>query len=267
MTKYPAHLKFIFIIILLAILTWITPFIVEKVMLHREEQMRKREKTVENFSADDFGNVFKDAFKPVTEGITKVIDDITFVFTAVPKLLQGIENHVNCAGQELNDGYTSGLAVLGVLFKCTGQAITNFFNGNCTIYYVLDIIFGTIYKIFVELPIVLLKAVLGLDLQFIVDLIFDIAIEPVDGLIYGLSGYHITRWPDSVVNLCYKCTGKIKGVEITQGYYDWGSMFNCTNAEIEHASKKMFYSIFPVDRHWGTWARGKHLDGWDDATV
>jgi hypothetical protein len=267
MAKLAAHYKIAIIFVIFVVLLWAIPLFTEKVMQHREEQTNKFMKKygsplIENF---DIGDSLKSAFKPLTEGIDSIIEKIKFVFEAIPRLFQGINSHVDCAGKELNDGYSNGLAVLGILLHCTGQAIVNFFNGKCTIYYILDIIFGTMYKVFIELPIVLLKAILGLDLQFIVDIVFDVAILPVDGLIYGISGYHITQWPDSVVKLCYNCTGTIGGKEITQTYNDWGKMFNCTNAEIEHGTKKIFYSIFPVDGHWATWAQGNHLDGADDA--
>jgi hypothetical protein len=85
-------------------------------------------------------------------------------------------------------------------------------------------------------------------------------------LVSGLLGFHITKWPDSIVNKCYKCSGKINGQDLTLQYYQWGKMFNCTNAEIMHGMYKMIYSVFPIDKHWTTWAKGKHLDGADDAT-
>lgn len=291
MVKYPIHYKIVFIFALLVILTWSIPFIVDKLMLYIEEKSRKNMKKtppiIENFGLDSVGDMGKDMGKIIQDipniikditsagGIGKIVKDIIFIFTslpnlmrnAVPNLMKGINSHVTCAGKELNDGYSNGLSVLGVLLKCTGQSITNFFNGQCTIYYIIDIIFGTIYKIFVELPIFLFKLIFGFDLQFIVDLIFDIVIAPIDGIIYGLSGYHVTRWSDSVINKCYKCTGTINGIELTQSFEDWGKMFKCTNAEIDHASRKIFYSIFPVDNHWSTWFFGKHLDGWDDATI
>ena len=255
MSKYPLHYKVIFVFIFLVILTWSLPFIVKSVMDSRDRQYnrfnQKEGKIIEGMDA--------------LGGIKQIIEDIEFVFKAIPNLFKGIGNHVKCAEKELDDGYTSGLAVLGVLLNCSGQSITNFFNGKCTIYYILDIIFGTIYLIFIEFPLALLNAIIGLDLWFIIDLIYDIAMLPIDGLIYGISGYHIIKWPDSVIDRCYKCTGQIGGKTITQEYSKWAKMFNCTNAEINHASKKIFYSIFPVDGHWNTWARGNHLDGADDA--
>jgi hypothetical protein len=258
MEKLAVQYKIAIVFVILVILLWAVPFFTEKVMEHREEQANKFMKKYGSPLIENFGET-------MGGGIDSIIEKITFVFEAIPRLFQGINSHVSCAGKELNDGYSNGLAVLGILLHCTGQAIVNFFNGKCTIYYILDIIFGTLYKVFIEFPIVLIKAILGVDLQFIVDIIFEVVISPIDGLIYGLSGYHITKWPDSVVNLCYKCSGTIGGKEISQTYNDWGKMLNCTNAEIAHASKKIFYSIFPVDGHWNTWAHGNHLDGADDA--
>lgn len=270
MTKqYFTTYKIAFLILGIIFITWNIPFIVEKVMQHREEQAEKflkkygpEEPLIENFDIKDIGNLLETIFT----GIVKILFLMLQVAMGIPFLLTGIGLHVLCAGQEFADGLTNGLKVLGVLLKCSSQAITNFFNGQCTIYYIIDVIFGTMYKIFIELPIVLLRAILGLDLQFVVDLVHDLVIVPIDGLFHGISGYHIIKWPDSVILKCYKCTGSINGVTLDQTYADWGRMFNCTNSEIFHALYKIFYSIFPVDRHWPTWAKGQHLQGDDDAT-
>jgi hypothetical protein len=186
------------------------------------------------------------------------------IVTGLPLLLTGIGMHFLCGGLEFKDGFINGLQVLGVLLKCSLNSFVKFFNGQCTIFYIIDIICGTLYKICIELPIVLVKNVIGLDLQFIVDLIHDLVVIPLDTLIFGLSGYHITRWPDSIVSNCYKCKGSINGQELELQYYQWGKMFNCTNSEIMHGMYKMIYSVFPIDRHWMTWAKGRHLDGADD---
>lgn len=281
----PMQYKIGILILGILILTYSMPYMVEKVMEHREEQTKKYRKRmglddpiIEGmFSADDIlGPIMgpvKSIFAIVTDmvptifnGILQILMYFLQIVTGLPLLLTGIGLHFLCGGLEFKDGFVNGMQVLGVLLKCGLHSFVNFFNGQCTIYYIIDVIFGTLYKICIELPIVLLKNILGLDLQFIVDLIHDIVIIPLDTLIFGLSGIHITKWPDSVVSNCYKCKGTVNGKELELQYYQWGKMFNCTNSEIMHGLYKMIYSVFPIDRHWSTWAKGDHLDGADDKT-
>lgn len=270
----PVQYKIGLLILGILILTYSIPYMVEKVMEHREEQTKKYRKrmglddsVIEGFGIDDVIGPIKSiaGMVPVIfKGILQILMYFLQIVTGLPLLLTGIGMHFLCGGLEFKDGIVNGMQVLGVLLKCGLHSFVNFFNGQCTIYYIIDVIFGTLYKICIELPIVLLKNILGLDLQFIIDLIHDIVIIPVDTLIFGLSGIHITRWPDSVVSNCYKCKGTINGQELELQYYQWGKMFNCTNSEIMHGLYKMIYSAFPIDRHWSTWAKGRHLDGADD---
>jgi len=285
--KQPISMQYKIGILILGILilTYSMPYIVEKVMEHRKEQEQKYRKRMglddpskEGFlSADDILGPIMGPIKSIVSIVTELVPTIfngilqllmyfLQIVTGLPLLLTGMGLHFLCGGMEFADGFVNGIQVLGVLLKCGLHSFVNFFNGQCTIYYILDIIFGTIYKLCIELPIVLLKNLLGLDLQFIVDLIHDLVVIPLDTLVSGLLGFHITKWPDSIVNKCYKCSGKINGQDLTLQYYQWGKMFNCTNAEIMHGMYKMIYSVFPIDKHWTTWAKGKHLDGADDAT-
>jgi hypothetical protein len=291
----PFQYKIFILIFGIIFLTYITPYLVEKVMEHRKEQEQKYRKRmgldepiVEGLLSA--GDILKPIMGPINtiigtvksigelvtqmvpvifKGILQMLLNLIQLITGLPLLLTGMGQHFLCGGMEFKDGFTNGIQVFAVLLKCSLISFVNFFNGQCTIYYIIDIIFGTIYKIAVELPIVILKNVLGLDLQFIVDLIHDLVVIPVDTLIFGLSGYHITKWPDSVVSNCYKCKGKINGTELELQYYQWGSMFNCTSQEIMNGVYKMIYSVTPLgflDNHWMTWAKGRHLDGWDDRT-
>lgn len=274
--KQPISMQYKIGILILGIivLTYSMPYIVEKVMEHREEQEKKYRKkmgledpVMEGFGIDDLMGPIKSIGQMVPmifKGILQILMYFLKIVTGLPLLLTGMGMHFLCGGLEFKDGLINGLQVLGVLLKCSLNSFVKFFNGQCTIFYIIDIIYGTLYKICVELPIVLMKNVIGLDLQFIVDLIHDLVVIPLDTLIFGLSGYHITKWPDSIVSNCYKCKGSINGQEMELQYYQWGKMFNCTNSELMHGAYKMIYSLFPIDRHWMTWAKGRHLDGADD---
>jgi len=270
----PMQYKLGILILVIIFLTYSMPYIVEKVMEHREEQEQKYRKKmglddpiIEGFGIDDLVGPIKSIGEMVPmifKGILQILMYFLKIVTGLPLLLTGMGMHFLCGGMEFKDGLINGLQVFGVLLKCSLNSFVKFFNGQCTIFYIIDIIYGTLYKICVELPIVLMKNVIGLDLQFIVDLIHDLVVIPLDTLIFGLSGYHITKWPDSIVSNCYKCKGSLNGQELELQYYQWGKMFNCTNSEIMHGAYKMIYSLFPIDRHWMTWAKGRHLDGADD---
>ena len=274
--KQPIPMQYKLGILILGIifLTYSMPYIVEKVMEHREEQEKKYRKkmglddpVIEGFGIDDLIGPIKSIGEMVPmifKGILQILMYFLQIVTGLPLLLTGIGMHFLCGGLEFKDGFINGLQVLGVLLKCSLNSFVKFFNGQCTIFYIIDIIYGTLYKICIELPIVLVKNVIGLDLQFIVDLVHDLVVIPLDTLIFGLSGYHITKWPDSIVSNCYKCKGTLNGQNLELQYYQWGKMFNCTNSEIMHGMYKMIYSVFPIDRHWMTWAKGRHLDGADD---
>lgn len=274
--KQPIPMQYKLGILILGIifLTYSMPYIVEKVMEHREEQEKKYRKkmglddpVIEGFGIDDIIGPIKSIGEMVPmifNGILQILMYFLQIVTGLPLLITGIGMHFLCGGLEFKDGFINGIQVLGILFKCGLNSFVKFFNGQCTIFYIIDVIYGTLYKICIELPIVLVKNVIGLDLQFIVDLIHDLVVIPLDTLIFGLSGYHITKWPDSIVSNCYKCKGKLNGQDLELQYYQWGKMFNCTNAEIMHGMYKMIYSVFPIDRHWMTWAKGRHLDGADD---
>jgi hypothetical protein len=202
----------------------------------------------------------------IFNGVLKLLMYMFQIVTGLPLLLMGISMHYLCGMTEFADGWFHGIQLTWTLTICSMSAFIKFFSGQCTIYYILDIIFGTLYKLIIELPIVLMKAVLGIDLQFIADIIHDVIIIPLDTLVFGLSGFHITKWPDSVVSKCYKCKGQMDGQILELTYYQWIQMYQCSTSEIIHGAYKMMYSLFPIDKHWGTWAKGRHLDGGDDAT-
>ena len=257
--------KILFAVLGFIFITWSMPFIVNAVMTHREEQRRiyyEKMGLKEGFKINDLGKLLGTIFT----GILKLLLYFIKISIGLPLLLTGIALHFLCARLEFIDGFVNGLQVLVVLMKCSFDSIKKIFNGKCTLYYIVDVIFGTIYKIVVELPIALFKALLGLDLQFIVDLVDEVIILPIDSLVFAFMGFHITKWPDSVVNNCYKCTGSINQYkDKTLLYSQWAKLLNCTNAEIFEAVYKMIYSMFPIDGHWSTWSKGNHLDGGDNA--
>jgi ABC-type multidrug transport system fused ATPase/permease subunit len=210
------------------------------------------------------------SFAETLMGIMTTLLNIFFMFAiyaavvaAMGELIIGIFNHVVCGGKQFGTGISNTAQITGMLIKCAGEKIVSFADGSCTRYYIVDMIFGLIYGVFVELPIILIYAITTLDLQFLVDLVYEMAILPVDTLVFMLSGYHIVAWSDSVINKCYRCEGTVNGIHINQTFGKWVDMYKCSLSEIKHGFLKVFTALIPSAK-WGEWIQGKHLDGWDD---
>lgn len=201
--------------------------------------------------------------------IEQIIQDITTVFEGIPNLRNGISNHVTCGVSEAKAGADYGINIFKIIVECMWDKQIKFWNGTCTRYYIIDVIFGIFYGVFIELPLLLIYAITGLDLQFLVNLIIEVVILPIDTIIFALSGFHITEWPESVIENCYRCKGTMdfgdgNGSQIvykTMG--QWGSMLNCTTHEFIHGIVKIFTAVVPSAK-WAAWFDGNHLNGGDD---
>jgi hypothetical protein len=217
-------------------------------------------------SVKDGLNVVKNA---ILGPIEQILKDIEMFFTGFPNLGKGIFNHMMCGAKEAKIGSDYSNSILAIILECAWDKNVKFWDGTCTKYYFVDMFFGIFHGIFIDLPLLIIYAITGIDLQFVVDLIVEVIILPIDSIIFGISGYHIIRWPDSVVKNCYRCTGTMdfgdgKGrrtVDKTMG--EWGSMLDCTIHQFIHGVSKIFTSIVPGPK-WGVWFTGNHLGGGDD---
>jgi hypothetical protein len=120
----------------------------------------------------------------------------------------------------------------------------------------------------VELPCVLIYAITGIDLQPLVDMVYEVVVLPLDGIIHSISGYHITKWSNSVVTNCYRCTGTYhfngdNSVTLTKPFNEWAETFKCSGKQMQQGIVKIFQSIIPSPK-WGAWIMGQHLDGADN---
>jgi len=257
------------------------------------ELRKKREATVEGMeSLDDFFNSIGNGIKNIPNDLNNlgssitsfvgqvgntilgpveaILTDIENFFEGIPRLRDGIFNHVNCGAQEAKTGADYGLDVFKIILECMWDKQIKFWNGSCTRYYIIDIIFGIFYGVFIELPLLLIYAITGLDLQFLIDLIIEAVILPVDTVIFTLTGYHIIQWPESVIENCYRCKGTMdfgdgKGKQtVYKTMGQWGTMLNCTTHQFIHGVAKIFTSIIPSAK-WISWFEGNHLDGGDDS--
>ena len=185
--------------------------------------------------------------------------------TMIPNLSTGIRQHFDCGVNQSNDGYKTGLQVLGIVLKCSWDKFIDFWNGKCTIYYICSMIWGILYGLFIEFPIFLIFLITGIDLQFLVTLVFDVTILPIDTIIYSIFGLHIIEWPESVLYKCYRCNGTVGGKEFSKTLDWWVSIFTCTNKEIALGVDHIFTSIIPGP-HWNAWFNGRHLPASDWST-
>jgi hypothetical protein len=226
-------------------------------------------------SIDDIGDSINDALKGAEDTILgpilKFIKMIEDFFDGYKDLGIGISNHIKCGAKEANTGAVNGLEIFSIILECMWDKNVKFWNGTCTRYYIVDMIVGIFYGVFIELPLLIIYAITGFDMKFIVDLIIEIVVLPFDSLVYVFSGYHITEWPDSVIKNCYRCEGSIdigdgNGRQTTyRPMGEWGTMLNCTTEQFNRGLGKIFASIVPsTGTKWTEWYNGHHLSGGDD---
>jgi hypothetical protein len=215
----------------------------------------------------------------------------TFV-TQITNWATGVANHIECGAAEFGKGWVNTFKTLGIMFECSWKMLINFFNGNCTRYYITDLVIGLTYGVFVQLPLILINAIFGLNLQPIVEFFYKLIVVPLDAILFAISGFHLVNWPDSVINDCYRCkatwtiptyqvkrnedgsiqyhnNGNVrkkvvdKPVTLYKPMNEWAQLFDCSAEQIIHGFLKVFTSIVP-NAKWGAWGDGEHLPGWDD---
>ena len=180
----------------------------------------------------------------------------------------GVANHIECGAAEFGKGWVNTFKTLGIMFECSWKLLINFFNGNCTRYYITDLVIGLTYGVFIQLPLILINAIFGLNLQPIVDFFYKLIVVPLDAIFFAISGFHLVNWPDSVINDCYRCkaTWTIndkKRVTLYKPMNEWAELFECSTEQIINGFLKVFTSIVP-NAKWGAWGDGEHLPGWDN---
>jgi len=255
--EFITKLKFAILGILLV--TWFSYYIGDIIRNRQEHNLKIKEGM-----DDPVGDAIKDAFKPLTD----VFDKLAKFFNGINTLSEGIDFHFKCGSKTLNDGYSRGLKILGIQFDCFWVSFARFFNGKCTLYYILDIIFGIVYLIIVDIPLFLLKAIFGVDLYFIVEFIKDVIINPLDSITTSMMGFSITRWSDDVQKRCYLCPGDIGDGNGRQykTFGEWSKYYKCTTAMINNGTNVIVKTVFGVDNHWKHWFwdENNNKSNWDD---
>lgn len=192
---------------------------------------------------------------------------IVFLGENIANWFEGVGNHIRCGGEEFGVGWYNTFKTLGIMIDCSWHKFINFINGHCTVYYIIDMLFGLLYGLFVKLPIILLNAIFGIDLQFVVDFLYELIVLPIDSIFFAISGFHLVKWSDPVIRKCYRCEGgyKIGGrdVKLYKRLNEWAELLNCSTEQIINGFIKMITSVIPGTK-WSAWASGEHKPGWDD---
>jgi len=283
--------KILFAVLGILLITWFSIYVMEKIRPKKKEAFfgipgtgsdpvtdalaklpEKVEKTIDIIKKipgeiEDWvdENVVGWFDKTIVKPVQRIIRGIDDLFN------RGIPNHLACGKSMADSGFNGGLQVLNIQFMCFWDKFVKFFNGDCTLYYVVDAICKIITIIFIRLPITIVKAIFGVDLTFLVDLFKSIVLVPLNELFIVIVGFGFLNWSDTIVQKCYRCQGQIrdsKGNVLyadSKPFGDWSTLYTCSNSLLQKGIDKIFFSAFPSE-YWDTWYDGRHLQGWDDAT-
>ena len=175
----------------------------------------------------------------------------------------GFSSHLICAGKEFKTGWENQGYIMGILAECTWDKFLTFLDGSCTRYYIVDMTLGLLYGVFVELPLLLIRAIFGIDLQVFVDIFWNLFILPIDSIFFAISGFHLVRWDEEVIKKCYRCKGKYafaNGREVTlyKTWAEWAKLMNCSFQQIVTGFLRIFTTLIPSNKWWA-WSNKRHL--------
>jgi len=256
--------KILFAVLGILLITWFSIYVMEKIKLVEKE----------GFSLDDLKNV-PDNIKNFPNTIKSIFEEGLKPFTdfikGVDRLFnKGIPNHLACGKSMADSGFNGGLQVLNIQFMCFWDKFVKFFDGQCTLYYMIDAISKMLTLIFIRLPLTIIKAIFGIDLHFLVDIFKSLILVPINELFIIVVGFGFLEWSDTIVERCYRCQGEIRdsGGKVvysdSKPFGDWATLYTCSNSILKSGLDKIFYSAFP-SKHWKTWYdNDDHLDGGDD---
>jgi hypothetical protein len=209
---------------------------------------------------EDMVNGFVDAFNFIEQGI----QDIQTFFKNLKNFGEGVQNHLQCGSKQYRSGWQNAMPIIPILMECSWQKFINFFNGQCTRYYIFDMIFGIWRGIFIELPFAIINGMTGIDLHFITDIIYEVIVVPIDTLFHMMTGYHFLVWSDKVIEKCYRCKGTItsntgQNMTFVKPFDWWVRSMRCGVDSMNNGLENIFGSILPNPK-WGAWAQGDTFD-------
>jgi len=199
--------------------------------------------------------------------VAMIVGTITMIATGWNGFTTGYRNHITCAGTEFVSGWRNSGFIIDTLSRCGWYKFLNFINGSCTRYYIVDLVLGLLYGVFIELPLLLLNAIFGINLVPLVNALWDLVVIPIDAIFFAVSGFHLVEWPESVIHKCYRCEGSWtfdngETVTIYKTFGEWAEMLNCSGEQIVQGFNHIFGTILPSAR-WGSWANNHNLEGSD----
>jgi hypothetical protein len=273
--------KILFAVLGILLITWFSSYVMEKIRPVKKEAffgipIPGAPKDGSDDMVDklkDFGEQLKNIPGIVENWFEdKIIHPITDFFKGLDELFNhGIPEHLACGKSMADSGFNGGLQVLNIQFICFWDKFVKLFNGDCTLYYVVDAICKIITIIFIRFPLTVIKAIFGADLHFLVDMFKSLVLVPINEVFIMFVGFGFLEWSDTIIQRCYKCQGQIKDTKgnvvysDSKSFGDWSTLYTCSNTLLQKGIDKIFFSAFP-SKHWDTWYHGNHTSGWDDAT-
>jgi hypothetical protein len=264
--------KILFAVLGILLITWFSSYVMEKLRLVKKEAFLGIPGLPEDESdkVTELPELIKKIPREIEEGFKKLIQPFVDFINGVDNLFNhGIPNHLACGKSMADSGWNGGTQVFGIQFMCFWDKFVKFFNGDCTLYYVIDIVCKTLTLIFIRLPLTILKAIFGIDFHFVVDLFKSFILVPLNELFVVVLGFGFLQWSDTIIERCYRCKGEIKDssgkvvYSDSKPFGDWSTLYSCSDDLLKKGVDKIFFSAFP-SAHWDTWYKGRHLDGWDD---
>ncbi len=188
---------------------------------------------------------------------------VVMLTTGAASWWTGFSEHLICAGKQFGSGWENQGMIMGILANCTWSKFLTFLDGSCTRYYIVDMTFGLLYGIFIELPLLLIRAIFGIDLQVFVDIFWNIFILPIESIFYALSGFHLVKWDNEIIKKCYRCKGTYtftNGSKVTlhKTWAEWATLMNCSFEQIVQGFVRIFTTLIPSNKWWA-WANKRHL--------
>lgn len=250
--------KVALLIVGVILITFLVHFVVYSVIKYR----KKQEKIQEGMSLSQIGKDITSAFSTLDNtfsGVTKTVEDIGIILEDIAtlpyeigSLLYNISEQASCGQAEAADGFKYGWQTFAIIVSCCWDKLKKIGNGKCIFYYIVDIIWGIFYGIFIMLPISLIDTIFGIDLQILLTLFYESFLMPIDAVFFSIFGFHLFQWSDSIITQCYRCEGTIGGRKITQTVDEWAQLFNCSNAEISGGINQMLSALVPSPQ-WQKW--------------
>jgi molecular chaperone GrpE (heat shock protein) len=159
--------------------------------------------------------------------VNKFMGKIKFFFETLKKRFErlrdgfkyigeGLDLGLQAIGRTIKTSFISIFDVVGEAGWCTLKGLTNL--RICIFWYILDAIGATIYAIFVEFPVYVLKQITGIDIQCYVNLIHEY-LDMIEDYAYVFTcPYRIFSFPDWVIEACYSCRVQEKAAELNYNF-------------------------------------------------